>query len=205
MAETLPPLPSGATLIEDRPAPPPAPRADSSMPPLPSGATLVDGERPESEGIVAKALPYVTGTAGAATVGALSPEILTGAGLVPSPLSPFLLAGGQIARAGRLGAALASGGGYLAGEGLKAVTPEPEKTLIDIPGARITRGDVAGLGGEILAPGAVSVGKRLITKAPLIRSILSLGEQRGVQTLGHPVPFPLQIPCPPLLQEGYSR
>jgi hypothetical protein len=154
------------------------------MPPLPGGATLVDGERPESEGIVAKAMPYVKGTAAATTLGALSPEILTGAGLVPSPLSPFLLAGGQIARTGRLGAALASGGGYLAGQGLKAVTPEPEKTLINIPGARITRGDVAELGGDVLAPGAVSVGKRFITKAPLIRSILTLGEQRGVQMEG---------------------
>ena len=182
MAETLPPLPSGAKLVEDRPAPPPAPRADLNMPPLPGGAKVVEEQRPESEGIVQKAAPFVKGTAAATTLGALTPEILTGAGLVPSPLSPFLLAGGQLARGGRTAAALMSGGGYLAGQGLKAVTPQPEQTLIDIPGARITRGQAAEFGGEVLAPGAASVGKQFVTRSPLIRSILTLGEQRGVQT-----------------------
>jgi hypothetical protein len=182
MADTLPPLPSGATLIEDRPAPPPAPRTDSSLPPLPSGATLVEEQRPEPEGIVQKALPYVKGTAAASAAGVLAPEIMTGLGLIPSPMSPFLLAGGQIARGGRTAAALMSGGSYLAGQGLKLATPQPEKTLIDIPGIRVTRGEAAEFGGEVLAPGAVSVGKQFITRSPLIRSILTLGEQRGVQT-----------------------
>ena len=88
MAETLPPLPSGATLVEDRPTPPPAPRADSSMPPLPSGATMVSEPGLEPEGLVAKAAPYVKGTLAAGGLGALAPEILTGTGMIAAT-TPF--------------------------------------------------------------------------------------------------------------------
>ena len=115
MAETLPPLPSGATLVEDRPTPPPAPRADSSMPPLPSGATMVT--EPEPEGLVQKAAPYVKGTLAAGTVGALAPEILTGTGMLAAttpftaPAAPSLLGAGPAATRPRLASASPSAGG----------------------------------------------------------------------------------------------
>lgn len=187
MAETLPPLPSGATLVEDRPAPPPAPRADSSMPPLPSGATMVSEPGLEPEGLVQKAAPYVKGTLAAGTVGALAPEILTGTGMIAAttpftaPAAPYLLGAGQLARGSRLASGLTTAGGYIAGEAAYKATPEPEKTLFQIPGVNVSRGEAARFLGEVVAPGALSLTKQYVVKSPFVRAIVAMGEERGAQ------------------------
>lgn len=187
MAETLPPLPSGATLVEDRPAPPPAPRADSSMPPLPSGATMVSEPGLEPEGLVQKAAPYVKGTLAAGTVGALAPEILTGTGMIAAttpftaPAAPYLLGAGQAARGQRLASGLTSAAGYLAGETGRKLVPEPEKTLLQIPGVNVSRGEAAQFMGEVVAPGVLSLTKQYIVKSPFVRAIVAMGEERGAQ------------------------
>jgi hypothetical protein len=188
MAETLPPLPSGATLVEDRPTPPPAPRADSSMPPLPSGATMVSEPGLEPEGLIQKAAPYVKGTLAAGTVGALAPEILTGTGMIAAttpftaPAAPYLLGAGQAARGSRLASALTTAGGYIGGEAAYKATPEPEKTLFQIPGVNVSRGEAARFMGEVVAPGALSLTKQYIVKSPFVRAIVAMGEERGTQT-----------------------
>ena len=187
MAETLPPLPSGATLVEDRPAPPPAPRADSSMPPLPSGATMVYEPGLEPEGLIQKAAPYVKGTLAAGGLGALAPEILTGTGMIAAttpftaPAAPYLLGAGQAARGQRLASGLTSAAGYAAGEAAKKLTPEPEKTLLQIPGVNVSRGEAAQFMGEVVAPGVLSLTKQYIVKSPFVRAIVAMGEERGAQ------------------------
>lgn len=139
----------------------------------------------ESGGIIKKVAPYAKGTALAGTIGYATPEILTAAGMIApavpggAALSPFLLAGGQLARAGRTGAALASGGGYVAGQALKSVTPEKEKSAIRVPGINITRGDIAETAGEIGAPAAASVAKKLVTMSAPYRALMSAAEQKG--------------------------
>jgi len=139
----------------------------------------------ESEGLMSKVAPYAKGTALSSAIGFATPEILTTAGMlapaVPggAPLAPFLLAGGQLARGARLGTTLASGGGYLAGQGLKAVTPEKEKSVISAPGINITRGDIAETAGEIGAPTAASIAKKLITTSAPYRALMSAAEQKG--------------------------
>ena len=188
MAKPLPPLPSGATLVEDRPTPPPAPRADSSMPPLPSGATMVSEPGLEPEGLVAKAAPYVKGTLAAGGFGALAPEILTGTGMIAAttpftaPAAPYLLGAGQAARGSRLASALTTAGGYIGGEAAYKATPEPEKTLFQIPGVNVSRGEAARFMGEVVAPGALSLTKQYIVKSPFVRAIVAMGEERGTQT-----------------------
>jgi len=61
-------------------------------------------------------------------VGYFSPEIMTGLGLIPSPASPFLLAGGQILRGGRAAAALTGGLSAAGCSVLGKVVPEPDKS-----------------------------------------------------------------------------
>ena len=187
MAETLPPLPSGATLIEDKPAPPPAPRADSSMPPLPSGATMVSEPSLEPEGLIQKAAPFVKGTLAAGGLGALAPEILTGTGMIAAttpftaPAAPYLLGAGQAARGQRIASGLTSAAGYLAGETGRKLVPEPEKTLLQIPGVNVSRGEAAQFMGEVVAPGVLSLTKQYIVKSPFVRAIVAMGEERGAQ------------------------
>jgi hypothetical protein len=137
---------------------------------------------PEPEGLLTKAAPYVTGTATAGLIGAATPEILTAAGMFPSPMSPFLLAGGQMARTGRMGAALASSGGYLAGQAAKKVTPEKEKTAISFPGVNITRGDIAETAGEILAPAAATGAKKFVTGSAPYKALMAAAEDKGIQS-----------------------
>jgi hypothetical protein len=105
-----------------------------------------------------------------ATIGALSPEIMTGLGLIPSPASPFLLAGGQLARGFRAASALTGGlsaaGGSVAGK----VVPEPEKVAIDIPGIQVTRKQLAEVGGEIVGPGALKGTELVLRGTPIVGS-----------------------------------
>jgi len=144
----------------------------------------------ESEGIMKKAEPYIKGTAAAGTLGALTPEILTGTGIaagtfpLTAPAAPFLLSAGQLARGTRLGLGLAGGGGYLGGQALKAVTPQPEKPLIEVPGGRLTRGEAAEFGGELLTPLAYKIPAAILSKAPAVRSLLYLAREKGAPTAG---------------------
>ena len=118
-----------------------------------------------------------------AVVGALMPEILTGAGMVApmipggQAVSPFLLAGGQLARGQRLagaGAGLISGAGAeLAGK----VVPGGEKVVADIPGAQITRKDVAETVGGFLGPGAFTTTAGVIKGFPLIKDLWSAAKK----------------------------
>ena len=118
-----------------------------------------------------------------AVVGALMPEILTGAGMVApmipggQALSPFLLAGGQLARGQRLagaGAGLISGAGAeLAGK----IVPGGEKVVADIPGAQITRKDVAETVGGFLGPGAFTTTAAVVKGAPLIKDLWSAAKK----------------------------
>jgi hypothetical protein len=114
----------------------------------------------------------VLGAMGAGgVVGYAMPEILTGAGMVApavpggAAVAPFLLAGGQLARGARLrgtAAGVVSGGGAeVAGK----IVPGGEKVVADIPGAQITRKDVAETVGGFLGPGAFTTATALM-KAP---------------------------------------
>jgi hypothetical protein len=114
----------------------------------------------------------VLGAMGAGgAIGYAMPEILTGAGMVApaipggAAVSPFLLAGGQLARSARLRGAAAGvvsgGGAEVAGK----IVPGGEKVVADIPGAQITRKDVAETVGGFLGPGAFTTATALL-KAP---------------------------------------
>lgn len=150
----------------------------------PSGTSTV----PESEGLAQKVAPYVKGTLAAGGLGALVPEILTGTGMaaatfpITAPAAPYLLGAGQAARTQRLASGLTSAAGYAAGETAKKLTPEPEKTLFQIPGVNVSRGEAAQFMGEVVAPGVLSATKQYIVKSPFVRAIVSMGEERGAQT-----------------------
>jgi hypothetical protein len=150
----------------------------------PSGTSTV----PESEGLAQKVAPYVKGTLAAGGLGALAPEILTGTGIaaatfpITAPAAPYLLGAGQAARTQRLASGLTSAAGYAAGETAKKLTPEPEKTLFQIPGVNVSRGEAAQFMGEVVAPGVLSATKQYIVKSPFVRAIVSMGEERGAQT-----------------------
>lgn len=143
---------------------------------------------PESEGLAQKVAPYVKGTLAAGGLGALAPEILTGTGMaaatfpITAPAAPYLLGAGQAARTQRLASGLTSAAGYAAGETAKKLTPEPEKTLFQIPGVNVSRGEAAQFMGEVVAPGVLSATKQYIVKSPFVRAIVAMGEERGAQT-----------------------
>lgn len=151
---------------------------------VPSTSTSVV---PEPEGLVSKVAPYVKGTLAAGGFGALAPEILTGTGMIAAttpftaPAAPYLLGAGQLARGSRLASGLTSAGGYIAGEAAYKATPEPEKTLFQIPGVNVSRGETARFLGEVVAPGALSLTKQYVVKSPFVRAIVAMGEERGAQ------------------------
>ena len=112
-----------------------------------------------------------------AIVGAVMPEILTGAGMIApmipggQAVSPFLLAGGQLARGQRLGGAIT---GAVSGAGATAAgqaVPGGEKVVADIPGAQITRKDVAETVGGFLGPGAFTTAAGIVKGAPVIKDL----------------------------------
>ncbi len=106
------------------------------------------------------------------TLGYFSPEIMTGLGLIPSPASPFLLAGGQILRGGRAAAALTGGLSAVGGSVAGKVVPEPEKVAIDIPGIQVTRKQLAEVGGEIAGPGALKATELVARGTPVVGSAI---------------------------------
>ena len=82
---------------------------DASVPP-PVNLTEKPKQPPKEEkSFLDEAADVVKSGGIGATVGYFSPEIMTGLGLLPTPASPFLLAGGQILRGGRAAAALTGG------------------------------------------------------------------------------------------------
>lgn len=115
--------------------------------------------------------------------GALLPEALGIASLVPGPQSPFLAAGSLLAKgargAGALTGALAGGGGELAGQ-VERRYGQPGKTVLDLPGIRMTREDVARLGGEFGAPAVPALGAKLIRGTPLVRGAMATVDKLAV-------------------------
>ena len=112
-----------------------------------------------------------------AIVGAVMPEILTGAGMIApmipggQAVAPFLLAGGQLARGQRLGGAIT---GAVSGAGATAAgkaVPGGEKVVADIPGAQVTRKDVAETVGGFLGPGAFTTAAGIVKGAPVIKDL----------------------------------
>ena len=158
-------------------------KASASSSPAPK-----ESQKQESSGLLNQAAPYAKGAITSGLVGYATPEILTGAGLaagtfpLTAPAAPFLLGAGQLARGGRLASSLAGAGGYLAGQGLKKVTPEPEKTLFSVPGASVTRGEAAEAVGELGAPLAAKIPGYIVSKTPLVGALLKAAEERGFQT-----------------------
>jgi F0F1-type ATP synthase membrane subunit b/b' len=124
-----------------------------------------------------KGMDVLGSSAKGAIVGAALPEIFTGAGMVAPMIpggqvvSPFLLAGGQLLRGQRLGSAITgavSGGGATA---LGQAVPGGEKVVADIPGAQITRKDVAETVGGFLGPGAFTTAAGIVKGAPVIKDL----------------------------------
>jgi hypothetical protein len=120
-----------------------------------------------------------------AAAGYLMPEIMTGAGLAAgvfpptAPLSPFLLAGGQLARGGRLASALAGGLSAATGKVAGKVVPEPEKVEVDIPGIQLTRKQLAETAGEFAGPGALKGAEFAARGTPIVGSAIRSLERFG--------------------------
>ena len=130
-------------------------------------------------GDVAKAGGY------GAAAGYFMPEIMTVGGLAAgafpptAPLSPFLLAGGQLARGGRLASALAGGLSAATGKAAGKVVPEPEKVEVDIPGIQLTRKQLAETAGEFAGPGALKAGEVAARGVPIVGSAIRSLERFG--------------------------
>lgn len=133
-----------------------------------------------------KISPTRIGGAGAmgGIAGVLLPEALGLAALVPGPQSPFLAAGSLLARAGRGAGAI---GGALSGAGGETLRQferrygRPEETVLNIPGGKITREDVAGTVGEFAGPGIPTLGSKFIKGVPLARqAMVALEKYSGV-------------------------
>lgn len=164
----------------------------------PSGIQYHDGSTPvasssgrESGFDIAKDTAVSTGLG--AGIGALTPEILTGAGMALEAGAPFaglafpaveglgiaLTAGGQLARGARgaeaLSTGLISGASTLGGK----LTPRPE-TPVSIPGTpfAVPRGSLVentiGLGAPLVGAGA----KSLITHSPVIKDAVAFFKQQ---------------------------
>jgi hypothetical protein len=139
----------------------------------PSSAKLVDTYNPATKTVEQKpsskrpslreaAPDYLKQAGVGAALGFAAPEILTGLGAlaassgVASPAAVPLFAAGNIARGARLAEATLGGIGAGAEAILKEQTPGAEKQLIPPTyyTPSVTRGEAAGLAGEVLAPGA---------------------------------------------------
>lgn len=173
----LPAPPKARADISDLPAPP---RASTPAPsPEPKEPPKKDTSKKDFLGEVGE-----VGKAGGigAAVGAFSPEILTGLGLgaaafpPTAPAAPFLLAGGQLARGARLGAAVTGGLGAATGSVAGKMVPEPEKVEVDIPGVQLTRKQIAETAGEFAGPGVLKGAEVALKGTPVLGSLV-----RGVE------------------------
>ena len=117
--------------------------------------------------------------------GLLMPELLTGAGLVSAgipggqALSPFLLAGGQIARGARLASGVTGGLSAATGKAAGKFVPEPEKVEVDIPGIQLTRKQLAETAGEFAGPGALKGAELAARGSPIVGSAIRSLERFG--------------------------
>lgn len=112
--------------------------------------------------------------------GALLPEALGLASLIPGPQSPFLAAGSLLAKGGRvagaLTGALSGGGGELAGQ-VERRFGKPDQSVLNLPGVRITREDIARTAGEFGAPAIPAIGAKLIRGMPMARQAMAALEK----------------------------
>lgn len=144
-----------------------------SQSPVPTPSVTEARATPERERLSPSRVGGAAAMGGVA--GALLPEALGIASLVPGPQQPFLAAGSLLAKgtrgAGALTGALAGGGGELAGQ-VERRYGQPGKTVLDLPGIQMKREDIARLGGEFAAPAVPALGARLIRGVPLARQAM---------------------------------
>jgi hypothetical protein len=120
-----------------------------------------------------------------ALAGYFTPELMTAGGLAAgafpptAPLSPFLLAGGQLARGARLAGAATGGLAGVGGSTLGKVVPEPEKVEVDIPGIQLTRKQLAETAGEFAGPGALKGAEFAARGSPIVGSAIRSLERFG--------------------------
>jgi vacuolar-type H+-ATPase subunit H len=148
----------------------------SDVPQVPKKDELVP-EQIKKSSLYEKGMDVLGSGAKGAIVGAVMPELLTGAGMVApmipggQAVAPFLLAGGQLARGSRTASTV---GGAISGAGAQAagqVVPGGEKIVADIPGMQISRKDVAETVGGFLGPGAFTTASGIIKGAPVIKDL----------------------------------
>jgi hypothetical protein len=148
----------------------------SDVPKVPKKDELVP-EQIKKSSLYEKGMDVLGSGAKGAIVGAVMPEILTGAGMVApmipggQAVAPFLLAGGQLARGSRTASTV---GGAISGAGAQALgqsVPGGEKVVADIPGMQVTRKDVAETVGGFLGPGAFTTASGIIKGAPVIKDL----------------------------------
>jgi len=148
----------------------------SDVPKVPKKDELAT-EQIKKSPLYEKGMNVVSSGAAGAAVGAVMPELLTGAGMVApmipggQAVAPFLLAGGQLARGSRMAGATI---GAISGAGssiLGQAVPGGEKVVADIPGMQISRKDIAETAGGFLGPGAFTATAGLIKGAPVIKDL----------------------------------
>jgi hypothetical protein len=165
------------TDISDLPVPKAKASVDTEVPTVPE-VKLEEPKAPRKTMLEkGKDVLESMGTGGA--VGYLMPEIMTGAGIVApavpggAAVAPFLLAGGQLARSARLrgaaAGAISGGGAEIAGK----IVPGGEKVVADIPGAQITRKDIAETVGGFLGPGALTTATTLMQAPTGVKTLLA--------------------------------
>ena len=175
----LPAPPKQSVDISDLPPPTraatPAPTRNVSVPTIeaPRTQTPTAQKKPEQT-LAEKGKDVVTSGAIGAGMGAIAPELLTGAGALSSvlfpPAAPYLFSMGQLARGARAASAVTGGfagaGGALAGK----IVPDPEKVVVDIPGIQITRKQLAETAGEFAGPAAPKAIETFVRGLPLLRN-----------------------------------
>ena len=141
---------------------------------IPSPSKSEVKETPKKEPISPSKIGGAALMGGAA--GALLPEALGIASLIPGPQSPFLAAGSLLAKgargAGALTGALAGAGGEAAGQ-IERRYGQPEKTIFDIPGIRVTREDIARTAGEFGVPSVPAVAGKTLRGFPMTRQAMA--------------------------------
>jgi hypothetical protein len=194
------PLPEGATY--DAPTtqsndPPLPPGASFDAPPLPSGATTQPPARSsvfesgtKKKGLIETLKPYVSEGAFGAAVGAITPELTTGAGMVASafpvtaPMAPYLLSTGTAMRGARLAAAgtgLLSGIGGEAGAQIAESYGKPEKVQ---ELARLAGGIVTPEFGNLIKYAAgkvISSALPIVTKSDLKSIVGAIADDLGIK------------------------
>ena len=145
-----------------------------SASPVPTPSVTEARATPERERLSPSRVGGAAAMGGVA--GALLPEALGIASLVPGPQQPFLAAGSLLAKGTRGASALTgalSGAGGEAGGQLMRRYGQPEKNVLDLPGIQMNREDVARLGGEFGAPAIPAIGAKVIRNTPIVRGAMA--------------------------------